>query len=333
MDRPLLHIISHTDLDGVAAAALAWHVKGGRVARVSLTGYGEVDALILETLASGKEPLVLDLFCQKEQTIDEVDRLYDEARPPFLFDHHKSTFERYGNRKWAVIDTNYCGALVYWNWMSERAQDSRTKEALARLEPVVRIANDRDLWLGQIPESRLWQALVTMCGHWGMFARLAANPSAELTPEEFDGASEFTERQEARFAEAKEHIWRHGSELAFLCDGILEYGDVSDFCGLLLDRDENPPEVAAVAARRLGGDWAVSMRSPRRPRGARPRAAEGRQKGARRRTRRRFGAIFPAQLHSGADARFHTRGYKGREGAQRGAEGDARRPFQRAGLE
>ena len=91
MDRPLLHIISHTDLDGVAAAALAWHVKGGRVARVSLTGYGEVDALILETLASGKEPLVLDLFCQKEQTIDEVDRLYDEARPPFLFDHHKST--------------------------------------------------------------------------------------------------------------------------------------------------------------------------------------------------------------------------------------------------
>ena len=144
MDRPLLHIISHTDLDGVAAAALAWHVKGGRVARVSLTGYGEVDALILETLASGKEPLVLDLFCQKEQTIDEVDRLYDEARPPFLFDHHKSTFERYGNRKWAVIDTNYCGALVYWNWMSERAQDSRTKEALARLEPIVRIANDRD---------------------------------------------------------------------------------------------------------------------------------------------------------------------------------------------
>ena len=42
---------------------------------------------------------------------------------------------------------------------------------------------------------------------------------------------------------------------------MLEYGDVSDFCGLILDRDDNPPEVAAVAARRLGGDWAVSMRS------------------------------------------------------------------------
>lgn len=261
MDRPLLHIISHTDLDGVTAAALAWHAKGGRVARVSLTGYGEVDTLILETLASGKEPLVLDLFCQKEQTIDEVDRLYDETRPPFLFDHHKSTFERYGNRKWAVIDTNYCGALVYWNWLSERTQDARTKDVLAKLEPIVRIANDRDLWLGQMPESRLWQALVTMCGQWAVFTRLAANPDAALTPEEFDGASEFTERQEARFAEAKEHIWRHGKELAFLCDGILEYGDVSDFCGLLLDRDDNPPEVAAVAARRLGGDWAVSMRS------------------------------------------------------------------------
>ena len=42
---------------------------------------------------------------------------------------------------------------------------------------------------------------------------------------------------------------------------MLEYGDVSDFCGLLLDRDDNPPLVAAVAAKRMSGDWAVSMRS------------------------------------------------------------------------
>ncbi|MCF0248428.1 MAG: phosphohydrolase, partial [Synergistes sp.] len=112
-----------------------------------------------------------------------------------------------------------------------------------------------------IPESRLWQALVTMCGHWGMFTRLVEDPRAELTAEEFAGASEFTERQEARFTDAKEQIWRSGRELAFLCDGILEYGDVSDFCGLILDRDDDPPLLAAVAAKRLGGDWAVSMRS------------------------------------------------------------------------
>ena len=326
MDRPLLHIISHTDLDGVAAAALAWHVKGGRVARVSLTGYGEVDALILETLASGKEPLVLDLFCQKEQTIDEVDRLYDEARPPFLFDHHKSTFERYGNRKWAVIDTNYCGALVYWNWMSERAQDSRTKEALARLEPIVRIANDRDLWLGQIPESRLWQALVTMCGHWGMFARLAANPSAELTPEEFDGASGGAFRRgEGAYLEA-----RLGAGLPLRRDSRIRRR-------FRLLRPAARPR--RKSARGGGGRRAQARRrlgridaQPRRPRGARPRAAEGRQKSPRRRTRRRLSALFPAQLHAGADARLHPRGHKGREGAQRSAEGDARRPLQRAGI-
>ncbi len=261
MKEPLLHIISHTDLDGVAAAALAWHAKGGRVARVSLTGYGDVDALITETLKSGGEPLVLDLFCQKEQTVDEVDRLREDIDAPFLFDHHKSTFERYGNRKWVLIDTGSCGALVYWNWLSRRADDPRLKDVLARLEPIVRVANDRDLWLGQMPEGRLWQALVTMCGHWGVFARLAANPDAEMTAEEFDGASEFTERQEARFSLAKERVWRKGRELAFLCDGVLEYGDVSDFCGLLLDRESDPPAVVAVAARRFGGDWAVSMRS------------------------------------------------------------------------
>ena len=156
MDKPLLHIISHTDLDGVAAAALAWHVNHhDRLVRISLTGYGDVDMLILETLAAGQEPLVLDLFCQREQTVDEIDKLWNDSRRPFLFDHHKRTFERYGNRKWAVIDTNYCGALVYWRWLRENAKDERTQRILAELEPTVKIANDRDLWLGQMPESRL----------------------------------------------------------------------------------------------------------------------------------------------------------------------------------
>ena len=262
MKISLLNIISHTDLDGVAAAALAWHVNKNRgLSRVFLTGYGEVDALISEAMASGSEPLVLDLFCQREETVDMIDKNRDEALPPFLFDHHKSTFERYGNRKWARIDTGCCGALVYWRWLKENSSDARTLEVLDKLEPIVRIANDRDLWLGEIPESRLWQALITMCGYWSVFARLAADPDAKLTQAELEGASEFTERQEARFAEAREHIWRVGNDLAFCCDGVLEYGDVSDFCGLLLDRTEDPPLVAAVAAKRMSGDWAVSLRS------------------------------------------------------------------------
>lgn len=58
MTKPVLHIISHTDLDGVTAAALAWHANKdtGRMLRVTLCGYGEVDNLILETLESGQEP-------------------------------------------------------------------------------------------------------------------------------------------------------------------------------------------------------------------------------------------------------------------------------------
>lgn len=260
--KPLLHIISHTDLDGVAAAALAWHANKdtGRILRVSLTGYGEVDALIIDTLRAGEEPLVLDLFCQRQDTVDEIDSLWEDGRPPFLFDHHKSTFERYGNRKWAVIDTNYCGALVYWNWIMGNGTQTM-KERAALMEPVVRVANDRDLWLGQMPESRLWQGLVTLCGQWGALMRLVDNPSAELTPVERANAEEFVARQEARFEAAKDKLSRIGNELSFLGDGILEFGDVSDFCGLILDRDPNPPQVAAVAAKRFNGDWAVSLRS------------------------------------------------------------------------
>lgn len=263
MTKPLLHIISHTDLDGVTAAALAWHanVNRGRLIKVSLTGYGEVDNLILEAIGGGHEPLVLDLFCQREQTVDEIDKKRDENLPPFLFDHHKTTFERYANRKWAVVDTNFCGAMVYRNWLMAKDDDSFNKEAVIAMEDIVKTANDRDLWLGQIPESRLWQGLVTMCGYWGVFARLVANPSAVLTDEEKEGALDFTARQEKRFEAAKEKIIRTGSELSFVSDGVLEFGDVSDFCGLILDRDCDAPLVAAVAAKRMNGDWAVSLRS------------------------------------------------------------------------
>lgn len=263
MTQPLLHIISHTDLDGVAAAALAWHANTdmGYLIKVSLTGYGDVDSLITETLAANAEPLVLDLFCQRDETVDIIDKTRDEALPPFLFDHHKSNSERYGGRKWAVIDTNYCGALVYWNYLMSQELEPARMARVKALEPFIRIANDRDLWLGQIPESRLWQALVTMCGQWGALMRLIANPSADLTPEERAGAEDFVERQEKRFDAAKDKIIRTGSELSFVCDGVLEFGDVSDFCGLILDRDDNPPLVAAVAAKRMNGDWAVSLRS------------------------------------------------------------------------
>lgn len=263
MARPVLHIISHTDLDGVAAAALAWHYAhgGGKLVRVSLTGYGDVDELMLNALRSGEEPLVIDLFCQREQTIDEIDRIWDGSRPPFLFDHHKSSFERYANRSWAHIDTAYCGAMVYWRWLELGSPTAAGLGVLRRLEPLMRVANDRDLWLGELPDSRLWQGLLSLCGYWSAFARLAANPSAELTREERNGAEEYIERQEARFAAAKGLIKRSGDDLAFLEEGPLEFGDVSDFCGLILDREPRPPLVAAVSAKRLNGDWAVSLRS------------------------------------------------------------------------
>lgn len=263
MNQSILHIISHTDLDGVAAAALAWHYAqlSGKLVKVSLSGYGEVDELIINSLHSGEEPLVLDLFCQREQTIDIIDRTWDDSRPPFLFDHHRSTFERYANRKWARVDMGYCGALVYHRWLAENDMSECGRAVLARLEPLVRVANDRDLWLGELLDSRLWQGLLSLCGHWSAFARLAADPSAELTDAERRGAEGYVARQEARFGMAKESVVRTGNDLSFVRDGLLEYGDVSDFCGLILDRDPTPPLVAAVSAKRLGGDWAVSLRS------------------------------------------------------------------------
>ncbi len=259
----LLQIISHTDLDGVVSAALAWHAgrSSGLPIKVSLMGYGEVDNAILEALDSGYKLIVLDLFCQRERTVEDIDRLFPEGDSPFLFDHHKSTFDRYSNRKWAVVDTDCCAAMVYWKWLMAQELDVSTKKIVEYMEPIIKITNDRDLWLGEIPESRLWQGLVTLCGPWGVLMRLVSDPSAELTRGERDSAQNFVDRQEERFELAKSGILRTGDDLSFVGDGLLEFGDVSDFCGLILDRDPNPPKLAAVSAKRMGGDWALSLRS------------------------------------------------------------------------
>jgi hypothetical protein len=91
--------------------------------------------------------------------------------------------------------------------------------------------------------------------------RLAADPSGRLGPNERAQAEAFVERQEARFARAREKGVRSGSDLLFCGADLLEFGDTSDFCGLILDRLPDPPALVAVAARRPRGDWAVSLRS------------------------------------------------------------------------
>jgi hypothetical protein len=271
-ENGLFRIISHTDLDGVAAAAVAWyaHQGAGRPIGLSLVGYGEVDNVMLETLKSGSEMIVLDLSPQFQTTVDEIDRTF-EGGAPFLFDHHKSTFEKYGARPWIIADMTCCGALVYWNWLFAGNTDDET---LCRIEPlgdIVRIANDRDLWINENPDGRLWQAMVTLCGEWGALARLISNPSATLAEGERFAVMSFVKRQEERFKRAKEHLSRERVdrevEFMFLGDGHLEFGDTSDFCGMLIDgpdgvrQEEHIPIIVALAYRKAAGGWAVSLRS------------------------------------------------------------------------
>ncbi|NLI96416.1 MAG: phosphohydrolase, partial [Synergistaceae bacterium] len=114
MEKTVTHIISHTDLDGVTAAAVAWTAAWPEAApvKITLTGYGEVDNVLLESLQAGQKHLVLDLFCQRQQTVDELDSRAVPGDPPFLFDHHETTFHRYGNRPWAIVDISRCAAAV-----------------------------------------------------------------------------------------------------------------------------------------------------------------------------------------------------------------------------
>lgn len=258
----LTHIISHTDLDGVVSAALAWHFHHLSVPlKISLAGYNIVDNLILESMEREEKMVVLDLFCQKPRTVDEIDKRFTHESEPFIFDHHESNLSRYSNRPWLYLDTRYCAAMVYFLWLQEHVEGSREKGILKDMERMVTIANDRDMWINSLEESRLWQALITLCGPWGIFTRLTADPGADLRVYELSAARDFIERQERRFSQAMEIIGSFKRELAFVGDGVLEFGDVSDFGGLILDRTEDPPKILASASRKITGEWAVSLRS------------------------------------------------------------------------
>ena len=254
------------------AAAVAWHaaVLPGDPKRVSLVGYGDVDNTMLEVLRHGERMVTLDLSPQFQNTVDEIDASFTGG-DPFLFYHHQSASEKFSNRPWAVVDVRYCGALVYWNWLMDNA-DGGAKRRVEPLRGMVAIANDRDLWINENPDGRLWQAMVTICGEWGALARLLTNPDPALTWAEREMTARFVESQEERFNRARERITlvRIGNgagmprEMAFLGDGCLEFGDTSDFCGSILDRPEPgacAPAVVALAYRKPSGGWAVSLRS------------------------------------------------------------------------
>ena len=264
----LINVISHTDLDGVVAAAVAWHANQAVPVKISLTGYGEVDNLILEGLRRGDQVVTLDLYPQFQNTVDEIDKIVREGET-IIFDHHQSSLDKIGRRSWAAVDTSRCAASVYWHWLmeSDDAAACSLGKNVEALRDIVTVANDRDLWINENPNGRLWQAMVTMCGEHGVFARLASNPSAVMTKAERELAVRFTAAQEERFKRARDSIVfsrTSDKELAFLGDGHLEFGDASDFCGSILD---DPKEkmgsvaMVALAFRRPSRAWAVSLRS------------------------------------------------------------------------
>jgi len=263
MSKAGMHIISHTDLDGVVAAAVAWrfHRSLNSPLRVSLAGYGDVDLLVMDSISRGESFLTLDLFCQRDQTVDEIDRIFHPGEDPLFFDHHQTTIDRHGNRPWVFASTEFCAAKVYFNWLAANASRNGGVESISGLRDMVDVANDRDLWINRIPESRLWQSLVTLCGPWPVLMRLAEDPSPVLSVPERSFASAFVSEQEERFQRALKVAVRSGEDLLFVEPGTLEFGDVSDFCGLVLDRMDSPPMVAAVLNRRPAGDWNVSLRS------------------------------------------------------------------------
>jgi hypothetical protein len=146
----ILHIVSHTDMDGVTAAAVAWHAHYPENAplRVSLSGYGEVDELMLETLRGNARLLVLDLFCQRRETVDEVDT-FSRGRRTVALRPSQNNGGAFRKQKMDGHRHECLRGQSVLRLDSEKGHSTASRRRLDSLADLVDIANDRDLWLGK----------------------------------------------------------------------------------------------------------------------------------------------------------------------------------------
>lgn len=123
-------------LDGFGAAYAAWKAFGSNAQYIAVQ-HGKPMPRDIE---KADEVYVID-FCWPKQQMEWLRRKVPRL---MVLDHHETSMPILSGQDWAVADQSKCGARLAW-------------EHFHPTEPVpdmIRLIEDRDLWLWNIPESR-----------------------------------------------------------------------------------------------------------------------------------------------------------------------------------
>lgn len=171
-------LFTHNDLDGVTAEIVFRSTfPDNEVYRCNYNNMLD----IMEDFINSHDLTACNIYIadlairETEQAKKIMDAFWNRAADFVFVDHHyKDSYwlvERYSTRH-AHVSENFCGALLLHNWLNDKVN--------ADYSPLVKLANDYDLWIHTNPHSKRLNVLLGLLGN-DMFAeRFLNNPDPKF---------------------------------------------------------------------------------------------------------------------------------------------------------
>jgi len=169
----LVHIVSHGPhcLDGVAAAAAIARYYTGVPVVPRFSGNPKINDVIrgldlVEPLGD-QELWITDISWTEPETDAFLRDLASRGLAIYWIDHHRTAIDRVKTGKidvpfrHRIVDDRYAAARLVYEYLAERARtEGRRNESFERFAHVVRMADDNDRWLHEVPGS--WDLALTL---------------------------------------------------------------------------------------------------------------------------------------------------------------------------
>jgi oligoribonuclease NrnB/cAMP/cGMP phosphodiesterase (DHH superfamily) len=169
----LVHIVSHGPhcLDGVAAAAAIGRFYEGVEVRPRFSGNPKINEVLRsfqpDEPLEGQELWITDISWTDPETDAHLRRLAERGLKIYWIDHHRTAIQRVANGRidvpfaLKIVDDRVAAArLVYEHLIERLRREGRKNPDLERFAPIVRMADDNDRWLHEVPGS--WELALTL---------------------------------------------------------------------------------------------------------------------------------------------------------------------------
>jgi uncharacterized protein len=172
--RPrLVHVVSHGPhcLDGVASVVAVARYYTGVEVRPQFSGNPKINEVLqgleLDEPLEDQELWITDISWTSPDTDAFLRKLTERGLKIFWIDHHRTAIER--SRTGAIdvpfalkiVDDRFAASRLVFEHLEQRLRDAGcTNRAFESFAPVVRMADDNDRWLHEVPGS--WELALTL---------------------------------------------------------------------------------------------------------------------------------------------------------------------------